>query len=446
MGSFSDHPDSEEPVRQFAAAWEHGEPDLLQFIVDRDLPLSTLLKLVEIDLPNQWDLGNQPTIEDYLEKLPQLLDLTGSIKKLVSFERDARHRHGHEVPDEEYRLRFPGFPIGPPQTDDQTDDLEAFPETVARPKPDSPLSDSVTVETMIGASKDRSPDSPVIDPVTLEPGMPGRESIGRYTISQILGRGGWGIVYRAYDEDLGRDVAIKVPRADVLIKNPEMATEYRHEARVVAQLDHDHIVRIYDVNSTDDLPCYLVTQFIGGQALASRMRAGGLNTEDSVELVISMAEALQHAHSHGVIHRDVKPGNILLDKNGKPWLADFGLALDDESIAKKGEYAGTLSYMSPEQAGGEGHRIDGRSDVFSLGIVLYELLTRKRPFRGDTTRNVMRSIRERDAAPLRQLNSNIPKELERICLKALARQISDRYATAADLAEDLKLWQKSQQL
>jgi serine/threonine protein kinase/formylglycine-generating enzyme required for sulfatase activity len=443
MGSFSDQ--SDESLRLFAAVWERGQPDLLKFVAERELSPETVLKLVEVDLPRRWDRGDCPSIEDYLEQLPQLRKFDGSIYRLVSAEREARRQHNCEVPDEEFRLRFPGFLIGPPLDGDQTADLEAFPETIARTGSES-HSDSATVETVIGASQDRRSEPPPTEAMTPRSEAPQPQSIGRYTISQTLGQGGSGIVYRAFDEELGRDVAIKVPRPEVLTENPGLAREYRHEARVVAQLDHDHIVRIYDVNSTDDLPCYLVTQFISGQALADRMRGGGLNADESVELIVAMADALQHAHSHGVVHRDVKPGNILVDESGKPWLADFGLALNDDSIAQKGEYAGTPSYMSPEQASGEGHRIDGRSDVFSLGIVLYELLTRKRPFRGDTTRNVMRSIRERDAAPLRQLNSSIPKELERICLKALARQISDRYATASDLAEELRLWQKSQQL
>jgi serine/threonine protein kinase len=332
----------------------------------------------------------------------------------------------------------------PAGTTDNVADPDALPETVRRTRPPSDSSSDsnpANVGTVLQNRDQADEDSGRSSPAPLNSPF---EAIGRFAVREVLGRGGGGVVYRAFDEHLGRDVAIKVPHAAQLAKNAELAREYRHEARVVAQLDHDHIIRIYDVNSTDSLPCYLVTQFICGHALSQRMHDGGMTEEDSVELVVSMAEALQHATSQGVIHRDVKPGNILVDETGKPWLADFGLALDEDSLAIEGDYSGTPSYMSPEQAGGEGHRIDGRTDIFSLGIVLYELLTRKRPFRGDSTVNVLQSIRELDAQPLRQLDSSIAKELERICLKALARQISDRYTTAADFAEDLKLWQESQ--
>ena len=264
-------------------------------------------------------------------------------------------------------------------------------------------------------------------------------SSARYHKIRKLGEGAFGAVWLAEDLELKRQVALKEPRPDRLKDATDIET-YLAEARVLASLDHPQIVPVYDVGRTAEGSCYVVSKLIDGTDLAAYVKQKSISFAESAKLVSQIAEALQHTHNRGLVHRDIKPANILIDGQNRPYVTDFGLALRDEDFGKQDGIAGTPAYMSPEQTRGESHLVDGRSDIFSLGVVLYELLSGSKPFRGDNWREILHRITTVEAKPLRQLNEAIPKELERICLKALSKRATDRYPCAADLAEDLQNW------
>ncbi len=277
---------------------------------------------------------------------------------------------------------------------------------------------------------EESSESPLVDPTR----------IGRYRIIHHLGQGGFGRVYLAHDDDLNRPVAIKVPRPE-RVSRPEDIEAYLNEARILASLDHPHIVPVYDVGRTDDGLCFVVSKLVEGTDLSHFMKATRLSPEQAAGLVATVAEALHYAHTRRLVHRDIKPANILIDTKGKPHVVDFGLALKDEDFGRRAGFAGTPAYMSPEQASGEGHRVDGRSDIFSLGVVMYEWMSGELPFRGESRMEIMEQIVNTEPRPPRQMDDTLPKELERICLKALSKRVAERYTTAKDMAEDLRHFQ-----
>ncbi|MBL8812385.1 MAG: protein kinase [Planctomycetaceae bacterium] len=262
--------------------------------------------------------------------------------------------------------------------------------------------------------------------------------VGRYEIRSILGQGTFGTVYLAFDETLRRLVAIKAPRLDISDKAIEQ--EFLIEARQLAQLRHPGIVGVLDVVSSDGR-CYIVSDFVDGVSLSRWLKSTRPDWRTSVLICAQIADALAHAHQQRTVHRDLKPANVILTANLQPVIVDFGLAVSDAQRAygtERGDVSGTPQYMSPEQASGVGHRIDGRTDIYSLGVILYRMLTGRLPFESPDPRELLRQVQEDEPQPPRQLLRDLPQELERIVLKALTKSLRERYTTAADMAVDLR--------
>ncbi len=332
--------------------------------------------------------------------------------ELLAIELEWRFAHDQVTDLSEYHARFPAH---------YEEVRQAFSEMGRSASP--PMGEAVS------SARDTGKTTDLHCPLHLQ-------KIGRYKLEELIGRGSFGLVYRAHDEQLDRVVAVKVPHETLISRREDLAA-YLAEAQTVASLDHPNIVPVYDFGGSDLVPCYIVSKYVDGSSLSSRLKEGRLHYRAAVKLVAAVAEALHAAHRKGLVHRDVKPGNILIDRAGRAYLTDFGLALCDENIGRGPKYAGTPSYMSPEQARGEEHRVDGRSDIFSLGVVLYELLAGRQPFRAATQADLLRRVATYEPRPPRQYDDQIPKGLERICLKALSKRAGDRYATAHEMAESL---------
>jgi serine/threonine-protein kinase len=239
-------------------------------------------------------------------------------------------------------------------------------------------------------------------------------------------------VYKAWDGDLERVVALKIPRAGA-----DDADRFVKEARSAARLQHPNIVALHEAGQIDGT-WFIAGEFVSGSTLADRCRRGSLPPRESAEILALVADALDYAHRQGVVHRDIKPSNILLDAENKPHLTDFGLAKRDKGTATMtGQVVGTPAYMSPEQARGDSKHVDGRSDIYSLGVVLYQMLTGLLPFPGDNLIEFVKALND-DPVPPRHLNPQVPRELETVCLRALNRRPKRRYPTAAAFAEDLR--------
>lgn len=361
-------------------------------------------------------LGNQEErIEPYLAQIPEDMQ-TEAHDILIRLEVYIRASHG-ELPDqEEYHHRFPGYELEVEQAF-RADSQSAGPVTNSHSEA---LGNTADFE--LASRLDVVPDQ-----------------VGRYRIENVLGTGGFGVVCLATDTELNRQVALKFARTSRFRSRKEM-DELVAEARTAAQLSHPGIVAVHDVILEGDMVA-IIQQFVEGRDLAAELREGIPAFERTGELIAGVCLAIAFAHTKGFIHRDLKPANILLNDKGEPHIADFGLAIHESfQRRRRGDKSGTPRYMSPELVRGESHRIDGRSDIWSIGVMLYEMLTGHRPFAGETRAELFDEIKHRDPRPLRQINSDVPVELERICLKCLSKPVSRRYTTATDIAEDLRHW------
>ena len=376
------------------------------------------------DFERQWKAGRLPDIANYLARVdaPRQAEL---LRELISLEVEYRRRGGEAPAISEYQQRFP----------QQPEAVQAAWQLLTS------WWNAAAEQVRQVDSRSQNTDAPVPS----EPDTVGEATsqtvptqFGRYQIQHVLGTGGFGIVYRAVDPQLQHTVALKVPHRSWI--GSAQCDIYLHEARTAAQLKHPGLVAVYDVQQEGN-SVYIVQEYVDGQDLARWAQAERPDVARITHLMLEIVEAVGYAHQQGLVHRDLKPANILVDRRGHAHVADFGLALQENAQQlRAGETCGTPAYMSPEQVRGETHRLDGRSDLWSLGVIFYELLTGRRPFTANTTSVLFDEIQHRDPKPPRMIEPAIPAELERVTLKCLAKRATDRYGSAAALAEDLQAW------
>jgi len=377
--------------------------------------------------------GPLPRIEDFLQAHPDA-DRTALLQELLLVERNLLRRAGLDWDLNDYRRRFPRDQhvidelsgtevLEAPQTTRRDTGLEAPPAAPA---------------TSLLPGDNEHPTVPTPGPTShVAPAESPLRRIGRFEIERELGTGGFAIVYLARDTLLDRRVALKVPRPDKLT-DAVARDVFLNEARQAARLEHPAIVRVHDVH-VDQGQIYIALQYIEGGDLKRLLERSPPSPRQAAEWLVTIAEAVGYAHTHKLVHRDLKPANILVDRQGRLYVADFGLSLHRSNRWRHaGQRAGSAPYMSPEQVRGETHKMDGRSDLWSLGVMLYELLTGSRPF-GEGS-DLDQDIQEHEPTPPRMLNPRVPGELSRICLKLLEKRAADRYDSATALVDDLRHW------
>jgi serine/threonine-protein kinase len=365
-----------------------------------------------------WRAGEAPSIADYFGQLGPSED-NELFRELLALELELRQEGGERPTPEEFVARFPGCESAICAVFRDND------RTASLASGDPECAGSATLRRSPGAH------------VRTEIGP--QATIGDYELIDEIARGGMGVVYRARHKGLKRLVALK------MILSGQMATSeerqrFLREAELAANLDHPNIVPIYEVDEQDDRPFFSM-KLIEGESLSRQVGRFRGDPRSAARLVSILARAVHYAHGKGFLHCDLKPSNVLLDAQGRPYLTDFGLARRagvDSSLSISGTILGTPSYMAPEQATGSRAGLGPATDVYGLGAILYELLTGRPPFRSPTVMETVVQVLERDPAPPRELRPEIPRELEGICLKCLEKAPKDRYATAEALANELE--------
>lgn len=375
---------------------------------------------LRLDQCRRWQQGEPVRVEDYLKQQANLRSDADGLLDLIYNEIFLREQQGDEPQLEEYLRRFPEFES---QLRVQFEVHQMIQEGVR---------ELASSKVTFGHQHER--ETPSSQPAQVA--VPGYEILGQ------LGRGGMGVVYLARQVDLKRRVALKM-----ILSGPHASaaerTRFRIEAEAVARLQHPNIVQIFEVNEQDGIP-YLALELVDGTNLADQLEQAPWPTLAATRLVETLARAIHHAHQQGIIHRDLKPGNVLLTSTGIPKITDFGLAklLDaDTAPTTTTGFLGTPHYMAPEQTAKSSRFIGPATDIHALGAVLYELLTGRPPFDGATALDVLEQVRFYDPLPPSHWQGHVPRDLETICLKCLAKEPRQRYASALDLAEDLRRFQ-----
>ncbi len=453
---------------RFESAWECDLIPRIQDYLPSELPSAeqrqVLLELVLIDLERRWkrfhkcegmtsqvasskdvpplhEIPPCPLLEDYCRQYPEL----GAVEQLpmhaIGHEFQMRCRVGNRPAIDEYTRRFPS----------RIAELTKIFATVgSNPKGSAVDTGAIrqSAETCLEALRpieQSPPTSPIEDDVEITslrdpvPELANGQTFGRYRIESVLGHGGMGAVYRAYDSHLHRTVALKVPSFKQG-HSEEIVKRFLREARAVAQLSHTNLCRVFDVGVIDGT-LFLTMELVEGKSLEQLFKPNEpLPEADVVPLVRQMALALQEAHERGIVHRDLKPANIMLNAKGQPILMDFGLArlIDNQEhdLTGDGALLGTPAYMSPEQVRGESRDVGPATDIYSLGVVMYRLLTGRRPFEG-TFMAMLSAIPTKIPTSPREIRPAIHPAIEAICMKALAKSPSDRFASAAEMAAAL---------